>query len=270
MSTSSALAERKEEAERAAPFEEMDRLDEKQIVDDIKGHIIEQFFYRFKDKGVEKVGLSFSGVKWMAEQLVSEGRLLSIIHTEIRESADGKSYFADATCQELKTGMKRNGHTQQQKFYKDGSENPFAYTLAGSKSERNAMRHFIPETAIQEGYKEWAKKGGKAVPVGAKDVTDEAKVSDVPKKDAPATPASQPPAAEALGLDATLDARLAYDLKPWAEDGDVVIAPFTDYVEVKVMKTIAGPSAAALSKVMETYKARKALAGNQLLFTVAR
>ena len=173
-------------------YELMERLDEAQIIAEQQGHIIEEYFYVFKEEGKEKTGLSFAGIKYMANLMVTQGHPLSIIHSEIRESQDGNSWLADAVCQDLKTGEKRVGHSQTLKtrmvaVWKDGRRtdekraepNTFAYTQAGSKAERNAMRHFMPEAAVIKAKSEWEKDHGKS---GIKDLTGAARiVSDVTK-----------------------------------------------------------------------------------------
>jgi len=169
------------EEDKKAQVLESAALDEDQIVEEVKGNTIEAYFYEFKNKGRVTVGISYSGVKWVARQMAGQGHPISVEHVDVSETADGKSWLAMAMAKDTSTGEKRWGNAQQRKFDAKGEENEFAYTLVVSKAQRNALRQFIPETAIQEGYKAWNK--GDAAPVKPeakappKDVTKDAKVS---------------------------------------------------------------------------------------------
>lgn len=154
----------------------MDKLDESQIIKEMEGKVISEYFYEFTERGIKKVGLSFAGVKYMANVMRNENNPLSIIYSNIEESPDGKAWLGNAVCENLSSHEKRAGHFLQPKTRTSGDENPFAYTLAGSKAERNAMRHFMPESAIVKAKEAWEKLNGKAA---TRDITSEAKVVDV-------------------------------------------------------------------------------------------
>jgi hypothetical protein len=175
MATNQTELARKDEGQLNA--ERMDELDEAQIAKEMEGKVIEEYFYTFKENGVTKVGLSFAGVKYMAGLMRNEGHPLSVEYTNIELSPDGSSWLGNAVVKDLATGEKRAGHFEQPKLRYE-KPNPFAYTLAGSKAERNAMRHFMPEAAIVKAKKEWESNHGNS---GIKDVTVESKVTE-PKK----------------------------------------------------------------------------------------
>jgi len=156
----------------------MDKLDESQVIAEMEGKTIETFFYEFTDRGQKRIGLSLAGVKYMAGVLRNQGHPLSIEHTHIEISPDGESWLGNAICEDLATHEKRAGHFEQPRKYSSGQLNPFAYTLAGSKAERNAMRHFMPESAIVKGKEAWEKLNpGRSATL---DITAEATVTTVP------------------------------------------------------------------------------------------
>jgi len=141
-------------------FEAMDALDEQQIVSELKGHIIDQYFYEFQQGGRQVVGISYSGIKEVARKLSDQGHPISV--EELQTVEKNEEWIVTAVAVDLKTKEKRWGASQCSKLMqlKDGSEkpNPFALQTAMSKAQRNAIRNFIPEIAIQEGYKEWKER----------------------------------------------------------------------------------------------------------------
>ena len=137
-------------------FVEMDVLDEKQISDELKGHVLETYFYEVQGK----IGLSWAGIKAVAARYEAQGFPISVEHVEVTESPDGKTYRAIAVAKNLMTGAKRTGAAEQGKFWDPEGTKPreFAYTLAASKAQRNAIRHFLPETVIASALQEWKDK----------------------------------------------------------------------------------------------------------------
>ena len=164
-----------DEEKRVRPFQEMDALDEQQIVAEMKGQILEQYFYTFEQwndrlkKTETKVGLSYAGIKTLARRMSEQGHPLSVVHHEEHESADGRLILATCVVQDLSTGEKRVGAAESERQmprykWENGKKTdevivevtrPFAYTAAVSKAQRNALRMFLPEKVIEEGYKEW-------------------------------------------------------------------------------------------------------------------
>jgi hypothetical protein len=153
-------------------------LDEQQIVAETKGEVISQYFNEMQ--GINRIQLSYAGIKWVARIMAQKGEPISVEEHYVAESGDGRSWLARAKALNLKTREVRWGYAEQprftsQTFYsKDGSREelkpiPFAYVLAASKAQRNALRAFIPEIVVQEAYKEY-----KNPPKGAKDVTPKA------------------------------------------------------------------------------------------------
>jgi len=137
-------------------FQAMEALDEQQITDEMKGHIIDSFVYEVAGK----TGLSWAGIKAMAERMKNQGQPISVEHMEITQSEDGMTFRAICIAKNLATGEKRTGASEQKRFYDKEmtKEVPFAYVLAGSKAQRNAIRHFLPESSITAAIDEWKSK----------------------------------------------------------------------------------------------------------------
>jgi hypothetical protein len=137
-------------------YRQMDALDEQQIIDEQKGHVIDQYFYSFSAGGREIIGSSWAGTKFIASKMASMGHPIAVTDLVIEEGQD--SYRARAKAKDLATGEERWGVAEQLKVDEKGQRNRFAYPIAASKAQRNALRSFIPEVVIQEGYREWKKK----------------------------------------------------------------------------------------------------------------
>jgi len=148
-------------------FEIMDALDEQQIVDEIKGHVLEQFFYEFTQGNKQVVGISYAGIKSVCQKLSNDGHPISIeeMHVDVGpETISALACAVDLTTKEKRWGAAEASKTITFFDYRDKTEktkpNPFTRAVAVSKAQRNAMRNFVPEVVIQEAYKEWkAKKG---------------------------------------------------------------------------------------------------------------
>jgi len=142
-------------------FEVMDALDEGQITEELKGHVIEEYFYEFQMGGKNIVGISWSGVKHVARKMAEKGQPISIDKVDIEDTPE--EFIASAKATNLKTGFSMIGMAACSKIMtlKTGERKPnaFARTIAHSKAQRNAIRNFIPETAIKEGYKAWKQRG---------------------------------------------------------------------------------------------------------------
>ena len=170
MTASTTAIERTDDSK---PFQEMDVLDEQQITEELKGHILESYFYEVQGRP----GLSYAGIKAVAARYAAQGHPISVEHVEIVASEDGLSFRAIAVAKDLTTGEKRTGAAEVERWMDSDMKKPkpFAYTMAGSKAQRNAIRHFLPESVIEAAYKEFRekKKGGA---VKAQDVTIESRI----------------------------------------------------------------------------------------------
>lgn len=141
-------------------FAAMEALDESQIVEEIKGHVIEKYFYEFGNV----TGISYAGIKWMKMRMANQGYPITIESIEKEENADEIIYTVAAKYMFSNEVMYGVSSCPKLMTMKDGTTkpDPFARQKALSKAQRNAIRNFIPEIAIQEGYKEW-KKGPNAI-----------------------------------------------------------------------------------------------------------
>ena len=142
------------------PYSLMERKDENQIMDElIRGNVIKEYVYDFKQNGREIVGLSYSGVVHVA---LSMGH----IHTGepvIQEMNGG--YLAKVPATDIKKNVSTWGVSFQPKKMKlrDGSEidDKFAIQKVVAKASRNAMRHLFPEKIVLELINSWRKNHGK-------------------------------------------------------------------------------------------------------------
>jgi hypothetical protein len=144
--------------DKKAAFEKMEALDEEQIIAEQNGKIIEEYFYSFSGNREEVVGISWTGTKFIASEMAKHGHPITVSETIVEDGGD--TYRARAKSKDLATGEERWGFAEQPKADDKRRRNMFAYTIAASKAQRNAIRHFIPEVVIQQGYKEWRKKQG--------------------------------------------------------------------------------------------------------------
>ena len=144
-------------------IEKFDVLDDQQITNATKGKIIEELFYEFPSHGENAVSLTYAGVKWIASMMASRGDPLTVVDMTITETE--KSIKIIAKGRRYTTGEERFGGAEQSRFDGHGKDDPFAFAKAVSKAQRNVLKQFIPETVIQEAYKEW--KRNKTTVVGS-------------------------------------------------------------------------------------------------------
>jgi len=153
MSTEIEPSRKKEE------WEIIEDYDEKQIVEELKGHILQEYFYSFDQGGRKVVGLSYAGVKHIARVMATNGMPLSVVETKITETPD--TYRAEITVRNQATKENRLGVAEEDRFtsWKDKSGNPvrdkFALSKVVSKATRNGLRAHIDEESVKAGYKEW-------------------------------------------------------------------------------------------------------------------
>lgn len=141
-------------------LEAMELADERQIAEEIKGRVIEQFVYRFEIGGREVVGLSYAGVKQVAREMAKRGEPITI-EDLVKEESD-THWTVTAKAVNLATQEHRFGVARQSKVqtFRNGStkEDDYSLTKCVSKAQRNGLRAFLPEEVIVELIKEWQKK----------------------------------------------------------------------------------------------------------------
>jgi hypothetical protein len=149
------------EIEKADAFVKFDEWDEEQIVQELQGKIIEDYFYSFDQSNSKIVGLSYTGTRYLAAQLMKQGFPLDV---DCNVEDAGDSFRAKARAVNVTTKQAYPGFAEQAKLFPSGKKNPFAFVQAASKAERNAIRKHIDEKIVTQAYKEWleAKEGGKS------------------------------------------------------------------------------------------------------------
>jgi len=149
----------------ARPFLLMDAEDEKQIIAEMRGEIIKQYVYSYRDKGRLVEGLSLAGINAVSIHMAEVGNPMRVLEQNITEDAE----FIKAVIKVGRYSVKNDGTEvgldsaygakRQAKFYASGKANPFAFEQAISKAERNARKKLIPEKVIVELMKQYKKEG---------------------------------------------------------------------------------------------------------------
>jgi hypothetical protein len=162
------------QANDTAVFETFDKMDDEQVLAEIKGNFLQEFIYSFTDsKGNKITGLSLIGVNETVREL-NRRNLASIAESEtppvIVETDDYiqiSIYAKDTLNGGGAWGIKRQPKTQG----KYNTVNPFALEQALSKAQRNAKRKLIPEKLMQEFVLLYEKKGNVKIITG-KDIIE--------------------------------------------------------------------------------------------------
>jgi hypothetical protein len=154
-------------------FAKMDRMDEEQILAELKGEVLEQMVY-VVGKGQNRIkSLSWAGVKTVALSQAAKGQPISIEDVKVNETEKG--YTAMAVAKNLKTGECRWGVAEQRLKMEvkergpDGRptgkmlevDDPFALPKVFSKAQRNAMRALLPETEVATMIDTWLQEHGR-------------------------------------------------------------------------------------------------------------
>ena len=134
---------------------EMEHRDEQMIIRELKGDLkvleraLADYFYSFELRGRRVIGLSYAGVKAIIRRM---GRIEIL---EIKVNEKEKSWFVLVKARDKLKDLEAYGAAIQPKQFQSGGENPFALTVAVSKAQRNAWRHFIDEKIVTEAYRAW-------------------------------------------------------------------------------------------------------------------
>lgn len=170
----------------ARPFLLMDREDEKQIIAEMRGEILKEYVYSYKDKGRTIEGLSLAGINAVSIYMAEMRKPMRALEQHITEDSE----FVKAVVKVGRYSVKDDGTEvgldsaygakRQAKFYASGKENPFAFEQAISKAERNARKKLIPEKVIVELMKQY-KEEGKVKKIEATDVDYQVQ-NEKPKK----------------------------------------------------------------------------------------
>lgn len=147
---------RADTGEMVDPYQEMDRLDEDQILAELKGASLDRMIYQFGNV----TGLSVAGVRESVRQLNKYGQARirvaerEPIVIETDDYIEVRVYAEDPLNGGGNWGIKR-----QEKFAtaRNGNKTPdvFALEKALSKAQRNALRALIPEAFVAQMIKEF-------------------------------------------------------------------------------------------------------------------
>ena len=137
-------------------FALMEREDETQIAQELRGQFIDKMVYSFQQGNNTIVGLSWVGVKEVARRMGG----ITILDVQIQETPEHFTVVCKARDEARKLEM--SGVSRQMKIAKWG-EDQFALQKAMSKAQRNAIRSLIPETLIATCIDEFRKKGSEKV-----------------------------------------------------------------------------------------------------------
>ena len=130
----------------------LDQRDEKQIIAELQGQVIDEMYYHYtKPTGETVTGISWTGIKEIT-------RNYGNIQTSFIKLQDQKnSYLAVIKATDTLTGASLIGTSTQPKT-RDNKPDPYAQQIAISKAQRNAIRALIPETYLKKTYQKWLKQ----------------------------------------------------------------------------------------------------------------
>lgn len=127
-------------------FQQSELLDENQILDEMKGELLEEFVYDIEIQGRHVTNLSYAGTK---EAVRRRGKY-EILDVHIEEDKD--QFRCLVKVRDLVRQIDVLGASTCEK------SKPFAYTLTVNKAERNAYRKLIPEKLIAAMVKEFLER----------------------------------------------------------------------------------------------------------------
>ncbi len=133
------------------PYQEMERADEQMVLDEIKGRAIDALVYEIKQGNETVTGLSLAGVRETARVMNKQGQ--GRIHVSDKEPTiiETEDYFEVRVYGvDEQNGGGNWGIKRQDKKYRNGNLNQFAYEQALAKAQRNALRGLIPEWFVKQ------------------------------------------------------------------------------------------------------------------------
>ena len=145
-------------------FQEMDRRDENQILQEMRGEQLQEFVYSMSLEGRTVTNLSYAGVK---EAIRRRGHV-EILDYKVDE--DEKEYRALVRVRDHENQIDVLGASTAEKA------KPFAYTLAVNKAERNGFTKLIPAKWIATLIHEWLERNRTAQPQTASGTIKQPKV----------------------------------------------------------------------------------------------
>ena len=126
-----------------AEYDVVDQVDDQAIVELMTGQTIQDYVYSFKQGGRTVEGLTLAGINEAAN------RRGGIQVEEVNYEELDNSWIATVKAVDTITGSSRFGAYEQPKM--NGSRpDPFAFTKAIHKAQRNAIKQLIPVPVIRE------------------------------------------------------------------------------------------------------------------------
>lgn len=126
-----------------AEYEVVDQVDDQAIIELMTGQTIQDYVYSFKQGGRTIEGLTLAGINEAANR--RGGIQIEEVKYEEREH----SWIATAKAVDTITGSSRYGAYEQAKMA-GSRQDPFAFTKAIHKAQRNAIKQLIPVPVIRE------------------------------------------------------------------------------------------------------------------------
>lgn len=139
-------------------YDVVEQADDDAIIAMMTGQAIQEYVYSFKQGGKEVQGLTLAGINEAANR--RGGIVAEDIQYEDREN----SWLVLVKATDTLTGNSRYGAYEQSK--KSGSrEDPFAFTKAVHKAQRNAIKQLLPVPIIREVLNFYLQKTGQPAAV---------------------------------------------------------------------------------------------------------
>ncbi|MBM3242606.1 hypothetical protein FJZ31_40615 [Candidatus Poribacteria bacterium] len=138
--------DREKEKHELAPsveYEVIDQADDQAIVEMMTGQAIQDYVYSFKQGGRVVEGLTLAGINEAAN------RRGGIVVEDIQFEEKENSWIAIVKATDSFTGSSRYGAFEQAKKT-GGKDDPFAFTKAIHKAQRNAIKQLLPVPIIKE------------------------------------------------------------------------------------------------------------------------
>ena len=126
-----------------AEYAVVDQVDDQAIVELMTGQTIQDYVYSFKQGGRTVEGLTLAGINEAAN------RRGGIQVEEVEYEELDNSWIATVKAVDTITGSSRWGAYEQPKMA-GGRSDPFAFTKAIHKAQRNAIKQLIPVPVIRE------------------------------------------------------------------------------------------------------------------------
>ena len=127
----------------AAEVEVIDSVDDQAIVEMMTGQTIQDYVYSFKQGGRVVEGLTLAGINEAANRRGG----IQVNNIEYKET--DKSWMATAQAVDTIIGNSRYGAYEQPKMI-GGRPDPYAFTKAIHKAQRNAIKQLLPIPVIRE------------------------------------------------------------------------------------------------------------------------